>query len=111
MASPFDISGMMGQIAEMQRKMQEAQQALAQQTVTAEVGGGMVKVTANGQQRVTAITIDRAALGDDAEMLEDLIIAGVNKALDEASALARQAAEQSLGGMLPPGFDMSQLGV
>jgi nucleoid-associated protein EbfC len=102
MATPFDMAGMMGQISEMQRKMQEAQQALAQQTVTAEVGGGMVKVTANGQQRLTAITIARAALGDDAETL---------KALDEASALARQAAEQSLGGMLPPGFDLGQFGV
>lgn len=108
--SAFDMAGMMGQIAEMQRKMQETQQTLAQKTVTAEVGGGMVKVTANGQQRVTAISIDRAAIGDDAEMLEDLVISGVNKALDEAAALARSAAEQSLGGMLPPGFDLGSFG-
>jgi len=110
MANPFDMAGMMGQIAEMQRLMQETQQALSQQTVTTEVGGGMVKVTANGQQRLVSITVDRAALGDDAEMLEDLIISGVNKALDEAAALGRSAAEESLGGMLPPGFDLSQFG-
>lgn len=104
------MADMFGQISEMQRRMAESQQKLGEQTVTAEVGGGMVKVTANGQQRVTAISIDRAALGDDAEMLEDLVIAGVNKALEEAAALARDEMQKGIGGMLPPGFDMGQLG-
>ena len=103
------MADMFGQIAEMQRRMAESQQKLGDQTVTAEVGGGIVRVTANGQQRLTAISIDRAALGDDAEMLEDLVIAGVNKALDEAAGLARDEMQKGIGGMLPPGFDMGQL--
>jgi DNA-binding YbaB/EbfC family protein len=107
-----NMADMFGKIMEMQRKVSEAQEALAAKSVTAEAGGGMVKVTANGAQRVTAIKIDPDAVDpDDLELLEDLIIAGVNKALDEAALLAREEMSKAAGNFLPPGFDPSQLGL
>ena len=112
MANEPNMADMFGKIMDMQRRVSEAQEALAAHTVTAEAGGGMVKVTANGAQRVTAIKIERDAVDpDDLELLEDLIIAGVNKALEEASNLARSEMSKAAGGMLPPGFDLSQFGL
>ena len=103
---------MFGKMMEMQKKINAAQEDLASKTTTAEAGGGMVKVTANGNQRVTEIKIDPDAVDpDDLELLEDLVIAGVNKALDEASDLAQNEMRKAAGGMLPPGMDLSQLGL
>lgn len=107
----FNMADMFGRLQDMQAQMQRQQEALGQQTVSAEVGGGMVKVTATGLQRITGIAIDKAALGDDPELLEDLLVAGVNKALDEAAALAKSTMTQGLGSMLPPGFDPGQFGL
>lgn len=105
------MADMFGKVMEMQRKVAEAQEALAAKTTTAEAGGGMVKVTANGQQRITAIKIERDAVDpDDLELLEDLVVAGVNKALEQAAALAKDEMSRAAGSMLPPGFDMSQFG-
>lgn len=106
------MQNMMGKIMEMQQKMNAAQEELAKKEVTAEAGGGMVKVTANGANKVTGIEIDPEAIDpDDLELLEDLIIAGVNKALDEADEMKQSELEKSMGGMLPPGMDLSQLGL
>ncbi len=107
----FNMADMFGKIAEMQQQMQQTQAELAKQSVTAEVGGGLVTVTANGTQRITAIKIDPTAIApDDAEMLEDLIVAGVNKALEDAAGLAQSAMQKQAGSMLPPGMDLSKLG-
>ncbi|WP_228702790.1 YbaB/EbfC family nucleoid-associated protein [Salisaeta longa] len=106
------MSKMFGQMMDMQKKMSEAKESLGKKTTTAEAGGGMVKVTANGNQEVTAIEIDPDAVDpDDLELLEDLIIAGVNKALEEAGDLAQEEMKKSMGNMLPPGMDLSQLGL
>lgn len=106
------MADMFGKVMEMQQKMAEAQAALEGMSVEAEAGGGMVKVTASGDQRIKAIKIEQAVVDpDDMEMLEDLIIAGVNKALDKASALAQEEMKKSAGGFLPPGFDPGQLGL
>ena len=107
-----NMADMFGKMMEMQQKMQQAQENLAGKTTTAEAGGGMVKVTANGAQKITAIEIDPDAVDpDDIELLEDLVIAGVNKALEQAGDLAQEEMRKAAGGMLPPGFDMSQLGL
>lgn len=107
-----NMADMFGRIMDMQRKMAEVQESLAKKTVTAEAGGGMVQVTASGAQRVTAIRIDPTAIDPgDTELLEDLIIAGVNKALDEAAEMARREMGNLTGGLLPPGFDLSQFGL
>jgi DNA-binding YbaB/EbfC family protein len=106
------MADMFGKIMEMQRKISDVQEQLASKTVTAEAGGGMVKVTANGAQRITAIKIEKDAVDpQDLELLEDLVIAGVNKALQEAQELARREMQSVAGGMLPPGMDLSQLGL
>lgn len=108
----MNMADMFGRVMDMQRKIAEAQEALAAKTATAEAGGGMVKVTANGAQRVTAISIEPDAVDpEDLEILEDLIIAGVNKALEQASALAKEEMNKAAGGMLPPGFDLGKLGL
>ncbi len=112
MSNGGNMADMFGKIMEMQQKMNEVQEQLASKTVTAEAGGGMVKVTANGAQRVTSIKIEPDAVDpDDLELLEDLVIAGVNKALDEAQELARKEMSGAAGGMLPPGMDLSSLGL
>jgi hypothetical protein len=112
MSNGANMADMFGKIMEMQQKMNEVQEKLAAKTVTAEAGGGMVKVTANGAQRVTSIKIEPDAVDpDDLELLEDLVIAGVNKALDEAQELARKEMSGAAGGMLPPGMDLSSLGL
>lgn len=106
------MSDMFGKMMEMQEKMNAAQDELADKTVTAEAGGGMVKVTANGAQKVTGIEIEPEAVDpDDLELLEDLVIAGVNKALEDASDMAQEEMKKSMGGMLPQGMDLSQLGL
>jgi DNA-binding YbaB/EbfC family protein len=107
-----NMADMFGKMMEMQQKISEKQEELKNKTTTAEAGGGMVKVTANGNQRVTAIEIDPDVVDpDDLEMLEDLVAAGVNKALKEASDLAQDEMRKAAGGMLPPGMDLSQLGM
>lgn len=108
----LNMADLFGKMQEMQKKMEEAQETLASETTTAEAGGGMVKVTANGNQEITAIEIEPEAVDpDDIELLEDLVIAGVNKALEQASDLAQEKMGQATGSMLPPGFDLSKLGL
>ncbi len=106
------MADMFGKIADMQKKMAETQAQLAAHTVTAEAGGGMVKVTANGLQRITAIAIEKDVVDPtDVELLEDLVMAGVNKALEEASSLAKQEMAKAAGGLIPPGTDLSRFGL
>lgn len=112
MSDGMNMADMFGRVMDMQRKIAEAQEALASKTASAEAGGGMVKVTANGNQRVTAIKIEPDAVDpEDLELLEDLIIAGVNKALEQAAEMAKEEMGKAAGGMMPPGFDMSKLGL
>jgi DNA-binding YbaB/EbfC family protein len=112
MSDQLNMADMFGKMMDMQRKMSEAQESLGEKSVSAEAGGGMVKVTVNGLQRITALKIDPDAVDPgDLELLEDLIIAGVNKALEEAAELARGEMSRAAGSMLPPGFDLGQLGL
>lgn len=108
----FNMGDMLGKVMEMRQKMEQAQQALAEKTVTVEAGGGMVTVTANGARRITAIKIEPSVIDkDDPEMLEDLVLAGINKALGEAEQMAQNELRNTAGGFLPPGFDPGQLGL
>lgn len=95
--------------AEMQEKMQKLQQQLEELRVCGEAGAGMVKVTMNGRHDVTAVDIDPGLLGEDKEMLEDLIAAAVNDAVRRAEEKAQQLQKEQLGGLasgmqLPEGF-------
>jgi nucleoid-associated protein EbfC len=107
-----NMADLFGRMMEMQQKMAEAQEALAEQTVTAEAGGGMVRVTANGAGRITALSIEKEVVDpDDLDMLEDLVVAGVNKALEEAERLRTEEVRKSAGSFLPPGMDLGGLGI
>lgn len=114
--SDFNMADMFGKIQEMQSKMQESQEKLKDVIVEAEAGGGMVKVKANGQRQVVSISMDKDVIDpDDKEMLEDLIVAGVNKALEKAEEKAQKEMQDMYKGMVPgggiPGMDMSKFGL
>ena len=102
----MNLKKMMQQAAKMQEQMQSAQAGLADKTVTATAGGGKVTVTANGGGGITAIKISRDVVDPgDVEMLEDLILTGVQKALAEAKALAESEMGKVTAGLgLPPGL-------
>lgn len=104
----MDIGEIMKQAGEMQAKMQEMQEKLADLEVTGEAGGGMVKVVLNGKGYAKAVAIERSVVKeDDAEILEDLIAAAIN---DAKSKLEEQSQEQmkamTAGLPLPPGMKL-----
>lgn len=112
MTDELNMADMFGKMMEMRQKISAAQEELGKKTVSVEAGGGMVRVTANGLQRITSIKVDPDALDeDDVELVEDLIVAGVNKALEEAAGMAKDEMGRAAGDMLPPGFDLTQLGL
>jgi len=92
--------GMMQQLQRLQQQMAEAQEHLAEETVTATAGGGAVKVTMTGDQKCQSVEIDRALLKDvDAEMLQDLVLTAVNLALEKSRELQEQAMGPLAGGL------------
>ena len=111
-----NMADMFGKFSELQEKMKEAKQELEKVTVEAEAGGGMVKVTANGKRKVIKIDLDEDVIDpSDREMLEDLVVAGVNKALDKAEEAAQEKMQDTYKDMMPgggiPGMDLSKLGM
>ena len=104
-----NIQDVMKQAQEMQQRIAKVQEELADKTVSAESGGGMVKVTANGKQRILQIKIEKDVINPaEAEMLEDLIVAGINKALEESQKMAQEEIKKATAGMLPniPGLNI-----
>jgi DNA-binding YbaB/EbfC family protein len=98
-----DFMKILQQAQEMQGKLQQLQDELAQQTVTATSGGGMVTVQANGQGAVRSIKIDPSVVNPaDVEMLEDLVLVAVGEAQKKAQALAEQDMKKLTGGMSLP---------
>jgi nucleoid-associated protein EbfC len=92
--------GMMQQIQRLQQQMAEAQERLAMETVSATVGGGAIKVTVTGDQKCQSVEIAPELLQDaDAEMLQDLILAAVNLALDKSRELQQQVMGPLAGGL------------
>jgi nucleoid-associated protein EbfC len=96
----FDMERLMQQAAQMQEQVQRMQEEAAQETAQSSVGGGLVKVTANGAGQVVAIEISPDAIDpDDPAALGDLVLAGVNEALRSARAGVEAKAQQMLGDM------------
>jgi DNA-binding YbaB/EbfC family protein len=101
-----DVQGMMAQVQQMQQEMAVAQEQLAQETVRASSGGGMVSVEVTGDLRVTSVTIDPEAVDpEDVEMLADMVTAAVNEGLRAAQELAADR----MGGATE-GLDLGGLG-
>ena len=105
MNMPEDMNNMLQKLQELQDQMARVQAELSSLTATAESGGGMVRVTANGKQQLVQVKIDKEVIDpNDPEMLEDLIVAAVNRALDRAKELADSRMNDSMRNMMPPGF-------
>jgi hypothetical protein len=91
---------MMKQVQEMQRKMEQAQEELAVETVEASAGGGIVTVVITGSLEVRQVTIKPEAVDpDDVEMLQDLVVAATNEALRAAQDLASTKLGGATGGI------------
>lgn len=104
-APPRGQRGMMQQVQELQAKVLETQEALAEETVTVTVGGGAVTVVMTGHQKIQSITIDPEVLDpDDVEMLQDLITAAVNGAVEQSRELAALRMNALTGGLQLPGL-------
>ncbi|HEX9583181.1 MAG TPA: YbaB/EbfC family nucleoid-associated protein [Gammaproteobacteria bacterium] len=101
------IGNLMRQAQEMQEKMQKAQEEIAGMEVVGEAGGGMVKVTMTGRHDVRRVAIDPALVDDDREMLEDLVAAAVNDAVQRVDAMTREKISGLASGIdLPPGMKL-----
>ena len=108
----FDMMKMMGKVKEVQARMKEAQDNLVVIKASAESGGGMVKATVNGKKLLISLDIDPAILkSEDKVLIQDLIVAAVNKASDEVEVLAKEEIRKSTEGILPniPGMDFSSM--
>jgi DNA-binding YbaB/EbfC family protein len=101
----MDINKMMKQVQQMQADMARVQEELANATVEASAGGGMVTVTATGSGEIKAITIAPEAIDpDDPELLADMILGAVNEALRSANDLAQSRLGGMAGGLGLPGL-------
>lgn len=102
-----NIGNLLKQAQQMQENMQKAQAQAASLTATGEAGGGMVKVTLNGKHQATRVQIEPALLGDDREMLEDLLVAAINDATARIDAVVQEKMSGVMAGMqLPPGIKL-----
>lgn len=100
-----NMSRMMKQVQKMQAEMMRVQEELAEKTVEATAGGGMVTVVANGHQEVVSVNIDPEAVDpEDVEMLQDLVLAAVNEALRAAKDMAADEMAKVTGGLNIPGM-------
>ncbi len=101
----MDVNKMMQQVQQMQAEMARVQEELANETVEASVGGGMVTVTANGAGEITAVKIAPEAIDpDDPELLADMVMGAVNEALRSANDLAQSRLGGLAGGLGLPGM-------
>jgi DNA-binding YbaB/EbfC family protein len=97
--------GMLGQIQKLQADMVKAQEALADETLEVTAGGGAITIIVTGQQRVKSIKLSPEVVDpNDLEMLQDLLIAAVNEAIERSQAYAAQKLQGLTGGLGIPGL-------
>ena len=101
------LGNLMKQAQQMQASMQRAQEELASLEVTGESGGGLVKVTMTGKHEVKRVAIDDSLVGDDKDMLEDLVAAAINDAVHRIDAATKERMTGLTAGLnLPPGMKL-----
>lgn len=111
----FGMSGMpglLGKMKELQDRMKEAQESLVHLTASGEAGAGMVKATVNGRKQLVRLDIDPDLIKpEDREMLQDLVVAATNKALDAIDEQVKTRLSQATEGLIPniPGFDLGNM--
>lgn len=102
-----NMGGMLKQVQKMQENMEKAQKELESIEVSGEAAGGLVKITATCKNVIKRVSIDDSLLGEDRDMLEDLVAAALNDTLRKAEETAAAHVGQLTEGMqLPPGFKM-----
>lgn len=101
------MAGMMKQMQKLQDEMARVQQELGSKEVTEEAGGGMIKAVANGNKQVVSVEIDAQVIDpEEKEILEDLVVAAVNKALESANKMAEEEMAKVTKGFIPPGMNI-----
>lgn len=108
----MDMSNMFGKMREMQSKLKEVQDNLDQITAEGESGGGMVKAVVNGRKKVLSVTIEDSLMTpQDREMLQDLVVAAINTALQNVEVKSNEEIKKTTQGMIPniPGLDFSKM--
>lgn len=101
------LGNLMQQAQQMQENLQKAQQELAAMEVNGESGGGLVKVLMTGKREVRNISINDSLVGDDKEMLEDLVASAVNDAVRRVEKIKQEKMSGMTDGFqMPPGFKM-----
>ena len=99
------MGNMMKQAQKLQAKMLKLQEELAEKTVETSAGGGMVKVVANGKQQIVTIQIEKEVVDpEDVDMLQDLILAAVNDALQKSQEMVSTEMSKLTGGLNIPGL-------
>ena len=102
-----NFGNLMKEAQKLQEKMLQMQEQIAEKKVDATAGGGMVTVEVNGKQEIVSIKIDPEVINkDDAQMLEDLVLAACNEALRKSRELVQQELGKLTGGMKIPGLGM-----
>ena len=100
-----EMGKMLKQAQKLQSDMLKIQQELAEKTIEATAGGGMVKIVANGKQQVLSISIEKEVVDpEDVEMLQDLILAAVNEALTKSQEMVSAEMSKLTGGLNIPGL-------
>ncbi|MGB9499270.1 MAG: YbaB/EbfC family nucleoid-associated protein [Dissulfuribacterales bacterium] len=100
-----NMKNMMKQAQQLQNKMAKMQEEMAEKTIEASAGGGMIKVVANGKQEILSINIEKEVVDpEDVEMLQDLILAAVNEALTRSQKMVSEEMSKLTGGMNIPGL-------
>jgi nucleoid-associated protein EbfC len=100
-----NMNSMMKQAQKLQQKMMKTQAELATKTIEASAGGGMVKVIANGAQKIESIALEKEVVDpEDIEMLQDLILAAVNDALNKSQEMVSSEMNKLTGGLNIPGL-------
>ena len=95
----FDMGALLQQAQAVKERMEYLQKGLEEQRVEGSAGAGMVRAELTGTQRLVSVRIDPSVMGEDIEMVQDLIVAAVNQGLEKSKALA----QEKMGSLMPPG--------